>query len=62
MTIPKCPHCSIELELDDTYDMEYDNEGMILHQIGHCPKCERDYQWDESAKFKEWSISGLGLV
>lgn len=39
----KCPICDVDLEVDDTYDMDYDDDGMTLYQIGHCSKCDREY-------------------
>ena len=45
MEYPKCPKCGVELECDDTYDFEYDEDGMILYQVGGCPKCGQGYQW-----------------
>ena len=59
---PKCPHCCVELELDDTYDMDYDDEGIVLYQIGHCPECNRDYQWQKSAVFHQWANTDLRLT
>ena len=57
----KCPHCEVEIEEDDTYDMEYDEEGIVLRKVGHCPQCDRDYQWEQSALFHSWSIDNLRL-
>ena len=59
---PKCPHCNVELDTDDVYDMEYDYEGIILHKVGHCPECGRDYQWDESATCVQWAVTDLHLA
>lgn len=59
---PKCPHCNVELEYDDTYDMEYDCEGIILYEVGHCPKCNRDFQWQQSAVCTQWTNTGLSEV
>lgn len=56
---PKCPHCKVELEHDDTVDMEYDCEGMVLYNVGHCPKCEKDFQWQSSAVFVQWANTDL---
>ena len=56
---PLCPCCNVELEEDDTYDMEYDTEGIILYQLGHCPKCNREYQWQASAVFISWAHTDL---
>ena len=58
----KCPHCNVELKLDETYDREIMSWGVILYHAGHCPECEREYQWDESAELKQWDISNLRLV
>lgn len=38
---PLCPNCGAELELDDVYDTSGHND----YCVGHCPKCNRDYQW-----------------
>lgn len=51
---PLCPHCNIELHWDDDYDMSYSKESIILHQVGHCQKCERDYQWQKRARCTQW--------
>ena len=58
----KCPICDIKLEIDDTYDMEYDSETMVLCQVGHCPRCDRNYQWDECYDLTNKSINGLSEV
>jgi hypothetical protein len=59
---PLCPCCNAALGIDDTYDMEYDDEGIILYHIGHCPKCDRDYQWQASAVFTSWANTNLREV
>ena len=59
---PLCPHCKTELECDDTYDMDYDEEGITLLQVGHCPKCEREYQWQRSACCIQWANTDLSEV
>lgn len=59
---PKCPHCCVTLEVDDTYDMDYDDEGIVLRQVGHCPECEREYQWEKSAVCVQWANTDLRLV
>ena len=56
---PKCPHCNVEIETDDTYDMDYDYEGICLREVGHCPKCERDFQWERSAVYVQWANTDL---
>ena len=59
---PHCPHCNTELELDDTYDMDYDEDGITLRQIGGCPECNRQYQWVRSAVCIQWANTDLRLV
>ena len=58
----KCPHCNAILETDDTYDMDYDYEGIVLQMVGHCPECNREYQWEESAVCVQWAVTDLRLV
>ena len=58
----KCPHCNVELEVDDTYDIDYDDDGMTLYQVGACPECGREYQWEKNALFHSWSVDNLRLV
>ena len=44
----KCPMCNVELIEDDTYNSSIDeNFGMTasFNKVGHCPKCEKEYQW-----------------
>lgn len=59
---PFCRYCNTELECDDTYDMSYDDEGILLHQVGHCPRCDKDYQWERSAICTHWANTGLSEV
>lgn len=58
----KCPHCEVEIEWDDTIDINYDDDCITLNQVGHCPECDRDYQWEKSALFHSWSIDNFRLV
>ena len=59
MKYPICPKCGVELECDDTYDFEYDEDGMTLRQVGGCPRCGQGYQWEQSASFRAWESSDL---
>ena len=56
---PLCPHCNTELEYDGSYDMEYDEDSIVLYQSGHCPKCRKDYQWQSSAHCTQWTTAEL---
>lgn len=42
-----CPHCGTTLEEDDCYDTSFDGSTAVRYIVGHCPKCEREYQWKE---------------
>ena len=62
---PNCPHCEVELDLDDTYDIEStyeDGEDIILHQVGTCPECDRVYQWEERMQLTNHQIEALRLA
>ena len=59
---PLCPYCNTELEWDDTYDTEYDEEGITLYQMGHCPKRNREYDWQSSACCIQWANTDLSEV
>jgi hypothetical protein len=59
---PLCPHCNTEIELDDTCDMDYDEEGITLCQVGHCPNCDKEYQWERSAACIRWENADLREV
>ena len=62
---PKCPHCEVELDLDDTYDIEStyeDGEDVILHQIGTCPECGLVYQWEVRMQLTNHQIEELRLT
>lgn len=46
----KCPICDVNIEIDDTIDIDYDvefNKTFTLNRVGHCPRCNRNYQWEE---------------
>ena len=48
---PKCPHCKVELEYEER--MRDQNEGDYYYETwrGHCPKCNKTFQWDEVYNF-----------
>ena len=61
----KCPHCNIELVEDDTYRQSIDeNCGMVatFYKMGHCPECDRQYQWEVCYDLENPLINGLGEV
>ena len=55
MTIePKCSICNLLLEEIDAYDTEMDGNSIIVHIVGECPLCEREYQWTEVYKYSHY--------
>ena len=59
---PHCPHCNCELIEMDTYSFEYSVESLVLHKLGECPECGREYQWEQSATCVQWANTNLHLV
>lgn len=52
MTMPKCPYCNEELEYEEKLnavccDTDYYYETWLVF----CPKCEREFKWDENYNF-----------
>lgn len=52
--MPKCLKCGCELELDDCYDTEFNGDTVLTHNIGYCPNCGTDHQWEEVYKFEKF--------
>lgn len=48
-----CPYCGVELEVDDTYECDYEDERTIYYVVGHCTKCDKNFQWKEIYHFVE---------
>ena len=44
---PNCPHCGVELDFDDHYDMYDDGDAIIVKAIGHCSKCGKHFKWED---------------
>lgn len=44
---PYCPHCAVELDFDDHYDMYDDGDAIIVKAMGHCPKCRKNFKWED---------------
>jgi endogenous inhibitor of DNA gyrase (YacG/DUF329 family) len=42
-----CPNCDAELEQDECYDTRSENEYIVNLIAGHCPTCEKNFQWEE---------------
>ena len=57
----KCPHCNVVLEEDDCFDMDFASDDIIIRElVGHCPECNREYQWSE--RFAYQGSADLFLV
>lgn len=49
--MPTCTECGVELEYDDTLDIDvYDGDVRSVN-VGHCPECGQTYQWTEVYEF-----------
>ena len=44
---PYCPHCGVELDFDDHYDMYDDGDIIIVKAYGHCSCCKTKYRWED---------------
>ena len=49
--MPNCLECGTELEYHDSIDTEFDGSVIVLHEVGHCPKCGKDYKWRSYYEF-----------
>ena len=47
MEVAICPKCGGIIENDDTYDSSSDFSYIVCFCVGHCVKCETEYQWKE---------------
>ena len=52
--MPECKYCNVELEFDDTVDQYSDADIVIFYEVGHCPKCGKDYKWKDKYKFSDF--------
>ena len=50
----KCPHCGTELEEDDCYDRSDNGDYIANYCCGHCPNCNKEYQWKEIFDFSNY--------
>lgn len=52
--MPECKICGTELEFDDTTDQYSDADIVIFYELGHCPKCGKDYKWKDKYNFSHY--------
>ena len=58
----KCPHCNVELKIDDVIDIDVDEDYenyVNCKVIGYCPECDRLYSWYNHYKYEKSSDFGL---
>lgn len=48
---PKCPYCNEELEYTELRRSQNECDYYYETWEGHCPKCQRDFYWDEVYNF-----------
>lgn len=46
-----CPVCGHKLEEDDCYDTETGFDMYWEYWCGHCPNCERNFEWTKTYAF-----------
>ena len=51
--MPKCT-CGEELEFDDDTDLYCDGSLLTMASYGHCPKCEKEYRWNDYYVLSYW--------
>ena len=47
LEMPQCPECEVELDFDDTIDEWCNGDVIELKEVGHCPKCGKEYKWKD---------------
>ena len=52
--MPKCT-CGEELEFDDDIDLCCDESLLTMVSYGHCPRCEKEYRWNDCYLLSYWN-------
>lgn len=52
--MPECLECKAELEFYDTIETYVDGDIIIIHEVGHCPKCRKKYKWEDVYEFSHF--------
>lgn len=56
MKVAECPYCKEELEIDESYDLDVENIYKVINKVvGHCPSCNKEFQWEEIYKYSHFS-------
>lgn len=48
---PKCPYCNVELNYEEREKDQNCGDYYYETWRGYCPKCEREFYWDEVYNF-----------
>ena len=43
----RCDHCYTQLQVDESYDVQFEDNRYRDKVYGHCPECGAEYQWEE---------------
>ena len=49
-----CPDCMKPLVWDDEVDYELGLDYAEFKEVGHCPKCEKNFHWYSHFKFSHY--------
>ena len=55
MKFAECPYCKEELEIDESYDLSIEDDYVSNRVAGHCPNCDKEYQWEEIYNYSYFS-------
>ena len=56
MKFAKCSYCKEELKIDESYEFGIEGTDMVIDRVvGHCPNCNKEYQWEEIYKYSHFS-------
>ena len=54
MSFAKCPFCKEELEIDESFDIDFEDDYVVNRVAGHCPCCDREFQWEEIYNYAKY--------
>ena len=46
-----CPICGADLNVIDTFDIDESVNNIFLLKVGECPKCKKEYTWEEKFEY-----------
>ena len=51
--IARCPECGGYLISEDCFDLDADNDIIVVKQVGYCENCKQEFMWYERFKLDE---------